>query len=51
MRDAGDEVTAATALNQGVEACVRQLPEQYQWSYKRFQARPEGEPKLYQGAK
>ena len=44
-----DSVVAATALNQGVELCVRRCPEQYQWSYKRFKARPPGQPKLYVG--
>jgi KDO2-lipid IV(A) lauroyltransferase len=29
------------AVNQAVEQCVRALPEQYQWSYKRFKTRPE----------
>jgi KDO2-lipid IV(A) lauroyltransferase len=28
-------------VNQMVEQCVRALPEQYQWSYKRFKTRPE----------
>ncbi len=30
-------------LNTAVEECVRALPEQYQWSYKRFRTRPTGE--------
>ncbi|ADU65179.1 lipid A biosynthesis acyltransferase [Desulfurispirillum indicum S5] len=38
---------AATAMNAGVEDCVRRAPEQYQWSYKRFRSRPDGEPSLY----
>jgi KDO2-lipid IV(A) lauroyltransferase len=42
-----DPVRAATALNAGVEYCVRMAPEQYQWSYKRFRTRPAGEPSLY----
>ncbi len=42
-----DPQVAAAALNRGVEACVRLRPEQYQWSYKRFRTRPEGEPPLY----
>ncbi len=42
-----DPRTAATAMNQGVEACVRALPEQYQWNYRRFRTRPPGEPPLY----
>jgi Kdo2-lipid IVA lauroyltransferase/acyltransferase len=31
-----DPVVAATALNAGVEACVRRAPQQYQWTYKRW---------------
>lgn len=27
-------------LNEGIEACVRRCPEQYQWEYKRFRTRP-----------
>ncbi len=42
-----DPVRAATALNAGVEQCVRMAPAQYQWSYKRFRFRPEGQPSLY----
>lgn len=35
------------ALNDAVEACVRRVPQQYQWSYKRFKTRPPGEPRFY----
>ncbi len=42
-----EPVAAATALNQAVEMCVREQPAQYQWTYKRFKKRPEGEEKLY----
>ncbi len=38
-----DPVDAATALNRGVEHCVRACPEQYLWSYKRFKTAPPGE--------
>ena len=31
-----DKVVSATALNHGVEQCVLDIPEQYQWEYKRF---------------
>lgn len=41
--DAACPLTAATALNAGVESCVRALPSQYQWNYKRFNARPDDE--------
>ncbi len=40
-------VDAAGALNRGVEACVRQIPEQYLWSYKRFATAPPGLPTPY----
>jgi KDO2-lipid IV(A) lauroyltransferase len=35
------------ALNAGVEACIRLLPEQYWWSYRRFRRRPPGSGDLY----
>jgi len=38
---------AVAATNQTVEDCIRECPEQYQWSYRRFRTRPEGEPFLY----
>jgi KDO2-lipid IV(A) lauroyltransferase len=40
--DAEDPEVAAAAVNRGVEACVGICPDQYQWSYKRFEARPDG---------
>ena len=42
-----DAKIAARHLNAGVEACVRTLPEQYQWGYKRFKTRPVGEDEFY----
>jgi KDO2-lipid IV(A) lauroyltransferase len=39
--------TALRALNRGVEACVRQCVEQYQWEYKRFKTRPPADPEFY----
>jgi KDO2-lipid IV(A) lauroyltransferase len=42
-----DPVVAATALNRGVEACVRVCPDQYQWGYRRFRMRPYGGPNPY----
>ena len=38
---------AVTATNLGVENCVRECPAQYQWSYRRFRTRPEGEASFY----
>jgi KDO2-lipid IV(A) lauroyltransferase len=35
------------ALNDGVEACLRHCPEQYQWEYKRFRERPRGAVDYY----
>ena len=42
-----DLLTALTAVNHGVERCIAINPAQYLWSYKRFKARPEGEPPFY----
>jgi KDO2-lipid IV(A) lauroyltransferase len=42
-----DPQIAATALNQGVEACVRRCPAQYQWTYRRFRALPDGGSRPY----
>ena len=46
--DDPDLVKAVTAMNAGLEACVRARPEQYWWGYKRFRRRPEGEAPFYQ---
>jgi Kdo2-lipid IVA lauroyltransferase/acyltransferase len=40
-------VVAATALNKSIEACIRECPEQYQWSYKRFKRQPDEGLNLY----
>lgn len=42
-----DSVIAVTAMNQLVEQCVREMPEQYQWEYKRFKRSPEGVKNVY----
>ena len=42
-----DEVRAVTAVNRGVEACIRRFPAQYYWAYMRFRRRPAGEPPFY----
>ncbi len=44
--DADTSVSLA-ALNRGVERCVRQCVEQYQWEYKRFRVRPRQGPGVY----
>ncbi len=45
--DSDDPVVAATAVNAGVEACVRLAPAQYQWTYRRFRPAPPGQPNPY----
>lgn len=47
--DSADEQQAATALNRGIEQCVRLCPAQYLWPYKRFRRAPAGMPKRYVG--
>jgi KDO2-lipid IV(A) lauroyltransferase len=42
-----DTATSATGINQAVENCIRECPTQYQWGYKRFRTRPEGDAPLY----
>jgi KDO2-lipid IV(A) lauroyltransferase len=42
-----DSLIAVTAMNKLVEQCVREMPEQYQWEYKRFKRTPKGEKNAY----
>ena len=42
-----DLVESATALNESIEACILDCPEQYQWNYKRFRRQPEGNTEFY----
>lgn len=42
-----DPAIGVAAMNRLVEQSARMAPEQYQWEYKRFKQRPEGEDKLY----
>ena len=42
-----DPIESATALNQSIESCILDCPDQYQWSYKRFRRQPEGVPNRY----
>jgi KDO2-lipid IV(A) lauroyltransferase len=42
-----DIVTSVRAVNKTVEDCVREIPAQYQWEYKRFRERPTGQKKIY----
>ena len=43
-----DDVAADTRrMNAFFEACIKEMPEQYLWTHKRFKTRPEGEPSFY----
>lgn len=42
-----DDATSAAAMNRTIEQLIRLAPEQYQWEYKRFNKRPNGEPRPY----
>jgi len=44
-----DSLADAAQMNAAIEAGVREMPEQYMWTYKRFKQRPPGEPSLYHG--
>jgi len=43
----GDPVADATRLNALIEGWVREAPEQYLWSHRRFKTRPPGEARFY----
>jgi KDO2-lipid IV(A) lauroyltransferase len=45
--DDADPRQAASAMNRALEAVIREYPEQYQWSYKRFRSQPEGQRSPY----
>jgi KDO2-lipid IV(A) lauroyltransferase len=42
-----DPVDGVAALNRGVEAVIRRLPEQYWWAYERYRHQPPGVPSPY----
>ncbi|HKJ95059.1 MAG TPA: lysophospholipid acyltransferase family protein [Gammaproteobacteria bacterium] len=42
-----DAEAGAAAMNRAIEDAVRELPEQYQWTYRRYSRRPEGERNPY----
>jgi KDO2-lipid IV(A) lauroyltransferase len=44
---AADPIESATALNQSIEDCILDCPDQYQWSYKRFRRQPKGVSNVY----
>ncbi|WP_223795693.1 lysophospholipid acyltransferase family protein [Marinobacter sp. F4216] len=42
-----DLTESLTALNRSVEKCIAEVPEQYQWEYKRFRRTAPGEKPVY----
>ena len=44
---ANDPATDAARMNKVIEDAVREMPEQYMWTYRRFKNRPPGEPSVY----
>lgn len=42
-----DPAKGPAALNRGLEALIRELPQQYWWNYKRYRRRPPGDPPIY----
>ncbi len=47
----GDNVRDATQMNAVIEHGVRERPDQYMWSYKRFKTRPDNLPSFYETKK
>lgn len=43
----GDELKDATRMNAAMEAGLREMPEQYMWTFKIFKTRPGGAPSPY----
>ncbi len=43
-----DPTADAARMNREIEQWVREMPEQYMWSYRRFKTRPNSEPSLYE---
>ncbi len=43
----GDEIADATLMNKAIEDGVREMPDQYFWSYRRFKTRPNDESSPY----
>ncbi len=43
-----DPLADAARMNREIEKWVREMPEQYMWSYRRFKTRPNNEPSLYE---
>ncbi len=44
----GDPLADAIRMNQELEKSIREMPEQYIWTYKRFKSRPDNAPSPYE---
>ena len=44
----GDDAVDAAAMNRAIEQTVLECPEQYLWTFRYFQTRPEGEASVYE---
>ena len=44
----GDDVVDAAAMNRAIEKTILECPEQYLWTFRYFQTRPEGEAPVYE---
>jgi KDO2-lipid IV(A) lauroyltransferase len=45
---AGDDAVDAAAMNRAIEKTILECPEQYLWTFRYFQTRPEGEAPVYE---
>ena len=45
--DGKDVVRDATSISKSMESLIKQAPEQYMWTFRWFQTRPDGEPSPY----
>ena len=43
----GDDIKDATLINNILEKAIRQKPDQYMWTHRRFKSRPENQPNFY----
>ena len=44
----GDDIVDSTAMNRAIEKAILECPQQYLWTFRYFQTRPEGEADVYE---